>query len=138
MADVRLLKTYADCDAALASLRKEKATYAHRDYNQSYSETQATDRAGTLAAQHAKALDDVTRYTEDVARTGLTKQQQTTARRNLIVASARRDSLALSMEAVSGAEAYLAGVDADQVDAQIATLDQAIQEVTDHKATLRA
>jgi hypothetical protein len=138
MADVKLLKTRVDCDAALASLRKEKATYAHRDYNQSYTETQATDRATTLAAQHAKALDDVARYTADVARTGLTKQEQTTARRNLITATARRDSLALSMEGVSGADAYLAGVDSDQVDAQIATLDAAIQEVLGHQATLSA
>ncbi|TYZ10575.1 hypothetical protein FY528_08910 [Hymenobacter lutimineralis] len=138
MADVTVLKTYADCDAALASLRKEKATYAHRDYNQSYAETQASDRATTLAAQHAKALDDVTRYTTDVARTDLTKQELTTARRNLIAATARRDSLALSMEAVSGAEAYLADVDADQVDAQLSTLDAAIAAVTAHRATLSA
>ncbi|RTQ49713.1 hypothetical protein EJV47_12940 [Hymenobacter gummosus] len=138
MADVRMLKTKADCEAALTALRKERGTYAHRDYNQSYSETQNSDRASTLAAQHAKAVDDVTRYTADAARTDLTKQEMTTARRNLITATARRDSLALSMEGVSGADAYLAGVDADQVDAQIATLDRAIAEVTAHRDTLPA
>ncbi len=135
-ADVNLLTTKAECDQALDSLTKEKAAYQHRDDNQTYADGLATDRAATLAAQLAKATDDVTRYTADVARTGLTAAEMRTAQRALIAATARRDNLRLSNTAITGATAYLADVDADQVDAQIATLDAAIRAVTARKATL--
>ena len=135
-ADVTLLTTKAECDTALASLIKEKGTYEHRDYNQSYADTQATDRATTLAAQLAKAADDVTHYTAEAARTGLTESEKRAAQRALIAATARKANLALSTSAVTGPTAYLADVDADQVDAQIATLDAAIQAVTVRKAAL--
>ena len=69
---------------------------------------------------------------------GLTQAEQCAAQRALIAATARRDNLALSNAAVSGPAAYLADVDADQVDAQIATLDAAIQAVTARKAALPA
>ena len=137
-ADVSLLTTKAECEEALDSLTKEKATYAHRDYNQSYADGLATDRATTLTAQLGKATDDVTRYTADVARTGLTPVELRTAQRALIGAIARRDNLRLSTAAVSGPTAYLADVDADQVDAQVATLEKAIQAVTARKDALPA
>ena len=135
-ADVNLLTTKAECDQALASLTKEKGSYEHRDYNQSYADTQATDRATTLTAQLAKAADDVTRYTADVARTGLTEVEKRASQRALITATARHATLQLNNAAVTGPTAYLADVDADQVDAQIATLDAAIQAVTNRKAAL--
>jgi hypothetical protein len=135
-ADVNLLTTKAECDQALASLTKEKGSYEHRDYNQSYADTQATDRATTLTAQLAKAADDVTRYTADVARTGLTEVEKRASQRALIAATARHATLQLNSAAVTGPPAYLADVDADQVDAQIATLDAAIQAVTNRKAAL--
>jgi hypothetical protein len=135
-ADINLLTTQADCDQALASLTKEKGTYEHRDYNQSYADTQATDRATTVAAQLAKATDDVAHYTTEAARTGLTPAETRAARRALIAATARRDNLTLSSDSTTGSTAYLADVDADQIDAQIATLNTAIQAVTARKAAL--
>ncbi|GAB3863970.1 hypothetical protein GCM10028824_00890 [Hymenobacter segetis] len=135
-ADVNLLTTKADCDQALTSLTKEKGTYAHRDYNQTYADTQATDRATTVAAQLAKATDDVAHYTTEAARTGLTEGEKRAAQRALIAATARKANLELSNSAVSGPTAYLADVDADQIDAQIATLDASIKAVEDRKAAL--
>lgn len=135
-ADVTLLTTRAECDQALASLTKERDAYAHRDTNQTYADAQATDRAGTIATQLAKAQADVAHYTAEVARPGLSATELRTAKRALIAATSRRDNLALSSETTSGPTAYLADVDADQVDAQIATLDAAIQAVTAHKNTL--
>ena len=137
-ADVTLLRTQAECDAALASLTKEQGTYAHRDYNQTYADGVATDRATTTTAQLAKATDDVAHYTSEVARTGLTRTEMNAARRALISATARRDNLQVSSEAVTGAAAYLSDVDADQVDAQIATLQAAINAVQARKAALPA
>ncbi|MGI4866660.1 MAG: hypothetical protein ACRYFZ_22250 [Janthinobacterium lividum] len=135
-ANVTLLTTRAACDQALASLTKERGTYAHRDANQTYADAQATDRAGTIAAQLAKATDDVTHYTAEVARPGLSDAELRSARRSLIAATSRRDNLTLSSETTSGPAAYLADVDADQVDAQIATLDAALAAVAAHKGTL--
>ena len=135
-ADVTLLTTRAACDQALVSLTKERGTYAHRDANQTYADAQATDRAGTIATQLTKATDDVAHYTAEVARPGLSDAELRSAKRSLIAATSRRDNLALSSETTSGPAAYLADVDADQVDAQIATLDSAIQAVTAHKNTL--
>jgi hypothetical protein len=67
---------------------------------------------------------------------GLTEVELRAAKRSLIAATSRRDNLQLSSETTSGSTAYLADVDADQVDAQITTLDAAIQAVTAHKDTL--
>jgi len=137
-ADVSLLTTRAECDLALASLTKEKAAYARRDYNQTYSDTAATDRATTIAAQLAQATDAVAHYTAEVARPGLDENALRTAKRALIAARGRRDNLELSGETTSGPLAYLADVDADQVDAQLATLEAAIQAVGTRKAALPA
>ena len=137
-ADVSLLTTRADCDTALASLTKEKAAYERRDYNQTYADTTATDRASTIATQLAKATADVAHYTTEAARPGITDAELRTAKRALIAARSRRDNLELSGETTSGPLAYLADVDADQVDAQLATLEAAIQAVTTRKAALPA
>jgi len=134
----RLLATRADCDTALASLTKEKAAYDRRDYNQTYADTAATDRAGTIATQLAKAIADVAHYTTEVARAGITDAELRTAKRALIAARGRRDNLELSGETTSGPLAYLADVDADQVDAQLATLEAAMQAVGARKAALPA
>ncbi|MGI4870919.1 MAG: hypothetical protein ACRYFX_07045 [Janthinobacterium lividum] len=135
-ADVTLLTTKAECDVALASLTKERATYAHRDYNQTYADGVATDRATTTTAQLAKAQDDVAHYTAEVARPGLKDSEKRATQRSLNAAVYRRDNLLLSNAAVSGPTAYLTDVDADQVDGQIAVLDAAIAAVTARKAAL--
>lgn len=135
-ANLSLLKTKAECDVVVTSLTKEKGTYAHRDYNETYADAQAADRATTVAAQLAKAIDDVAHYTTEVARTGLTPVEIRAARRALIAATARRDNLTLSSESATGPTAFLGEVDDDQVDAQIVALDLAIQRVNTHKDTL--
>ena len=135
-ADITLLTTKADSDQALASLTKEKGTYEHRDYNQSYADGVATDRATTLTARLAKTTDDVAHYTIEAARTGLTNGEKCAAPRALITATARQANPQLNSAAVSGPTAYLVDVDSDQVDAQINTLNAAIQVVTTRKAAL--
>jgi transcriptional regulator with XRE-family HTH domain len=72
----------------------------------------------------------------EAARAGLTPPQKTAAQRALIAATARKANLELSSAAVTGPTAYLADVDADHVDAQLATLEAAIQAVTARKAAL--
>jgi hypothetical protein len=137
-ADVTLLKTWDDCDVATASLTKEKKTYAHRDVNQTYAETQATDRATTTATQLTKAIDDVAHYTAEVARLGITDAERRAAQRSLISATARRDNLQLNTETTTGPAAFLTEADADQVDGQIDILQALIDLVAAHRLTLTA
>lgn len=135
-ADITLLTTKADGDQALASLTKEKGTYEHRDYNQSYADGVATGRATTLTARLAKATDDVAHYIIEAARTGLIDGEKRATQRILITVTARQANLQLNSAAVSGPIAHLDDVDSDQVDVQIATLNAAIQVVTTRKAAL--
>ena len=135
-ADITLFATKTDCDQALvlASLTKEKGTYEHRDYNQSYADGVATDRATTLTARLAKATDDVAHYIIEAARTGLIDGEKRATQRVLITVTARQANLQLNSAAVSGPTAYLDDVESDQVDVQITTLNAAIQAVTTRKA----
>ena len=137
-ANPTILTTRAECDEALAGLAAELATYQHRDSNMTYADGQAETRATTTAARLAKATDDVTRYTADVARTGLTPAEKLRAQISLITATAQRDRLTLATGAQTGATAYLSDVDGDQIDGQIAILTAAQTAVTTHRATLRA
>lgn len=137
-ADVTLLTTRAECDVALASLTQEKGSYVHRDTNRDYADTEADRRAKTRADQLAQAEKAVTYYTATAANLDLNDDDRFRAQNSLISATARRDKLKLSSKMATGPTAYLAEVDDDQIDGQIAVLDAAIQAVTAHKDTLPA
>ncbi|MGY3087338.1 prophage DNA circulation protein [Hymenobacter sp. UYAg731] len=137
-ASLATLTTRAECDEALTGLTAELATYQHRDSNLSYADGLAETRATTTAARLAKATDDVAHYTTESARAGLTPAEKLRAQNSLITATAQRDRLTLATGAQTGSVAYLADVDADQIDAQIATLTAAQTAVTAHRATLAA
>lgn len=77
-------------------------------------------------------------YTTEAARTGLTPAELRRAQGALITATAQRDHLTLATGAQTGAAAYLADVDADQINARIATLTAVQTAVTAHRATLPA
>lgn len=134
----KTLKTWADCDAATAGLNLELRTYEHRDYNLTYADENAAAQATTNAARLAKATADVARYTEDLARPGQTPAEKTRTQRALITATAQRDRYTLTSEALTGSSAYLADVDADQIDGQVAILTAAKAAVAAHRATLSA
>ena len=135
-ASLSTLTTRAECDDALKGLTAELATYQHRDSNTTYADGLAQTRATTTAGRLAKATDDVAHYTIEAARAGLTPTELRRAQGALITATAQHGRLALATTAQTGSEAYLADVDADQIDAQIATLTAAKTGVTAHRATL--
>ncbi|MDO7876994.1 hypothetical protein Q5H93_19770 [Hymenobacter sp. ASUV-10] len=137
-ANVNLLKTRAECDEALASLTREKASYDRSEYNDTYADNAAAYTASTNAKKLAKAEADVVRYTADVARTDISATELNAAKRSLIDAKARREKLQLSDPAATGPAAYLGEVNDDQTDKQLEVLQGAIDDVTAHKDTLSA
>lgn len=134
-ASLSSLTTRAECDAALVLLAAKLAIFQHRDDNITFADDQATARASSTAARLAKAIDDVARYTADVARPGITAVEKLRAQNGLISATAQRDHLALATSAQTGADAYMVDVAADQVDSQIAVLTASQAAVTAHRAT---
>lgn len=137
-ANLSLLTTRAECDEALAGLAAELKTYQHRDSNISYADDQAQTKATTTAARLTKAIDDVTHYTAEAARAGLTVAEKFRADNSLITAKTQRDRLTLTTGAQTGSAAFLSEVDGDQIDAQIAVLLTTQTAVTNHKDTLSA
>lgn len=137
-ANVNLLTTRAECDEALASLTREKASYDRSEYNDTYADNAAAYTASTNAKKLAKAEADVVRYTADAARTDVSPAELHAAKRALIDATARREKLLLSDPAATGPAAYLGEVNDDQNDGQLGILQGAIDDVKAHKDTLSA
>jgi hypothetical protein len=131
-----LLTTKAECDEAFASLAAELDTYAQRDSNLDFADRQA-DRASTgAAAQLAGVTAEIAGLTAMLAVPGLSPAQRRTTESKLRRANDRKDNLTERGQARTGAAAFLAEVDAEQVAAQVATLTQAQAAVTAHRATL--
>ncbi|PJJ53029.1 hypothetical protein [Hymenobacter chitinivorans] len=135
---ITFLKSRAECDAVLATLALKLRTYQHRDYNATFADETDELRTASTATRLAKAAAAVERYTQDLADPDLTKTEWTRIKQALITATAQRDRLELAVTDDTGADAYLADVDDDLLDGQVAILLAAQKAVTDHRATLAA
>ena len=134
--DLTPLTTKAECDEALDSLAAELDTFQHRSGNMSYAATQAGRTSADVAAQLAGVNAEITAYTAILATPGLTTALRKTNESKLRRANDRKDNLTERGEARTGSAAFLANVDAEQLDAQVGTLTKAQVAVTNHKATL--
>jgi TctA family transporter len=134
--DLSKLTTRAECDEVLESLAAEQDTYQHRDGNLDYADRQA-GRTG-ITAQLAGASAEIAGLEAMLAVPGLTAAQQRATSGKLRRANDRRDNLTERGQARTGALAFLADVDAEQVAAQVTVLTNAQTLVTAHKATLSA
>lgn len=138
MADLSKLTTRAECDEALESLAAELDTYQHRDSSLDYADRQAGRTTTTTTAQLAGVNAEIAGLEAMLAVPGLTATQQRTTSGKLRRANDRRDNLTERGQARTGATAFLADVDAEQVAAQVTVLTTAQTSVTSHKATLPA
>lgn len=134
--DLTLLTTKAECDDALADLQAELDGYQHRSGNLSFAATQAGRSTADVTARLAGVQAEIDSYTAMLnvpnMPAALKKQTESKLRR----ATDRKDNLTERGEARTGAAAFLAAVDAEQVAAQVATLTSAQAAVSTHKATL--
>ena len=124
--DVTLLKTRAQCLAAKASLEAELDSYSNRDTNLDFHDRQAVRSETSVASRLATATSQLAYATQELARPDLSdadlkryKAQQMTARH-------QKERLESQAEEEGGTSAFLADVDADQVDGQVAILTSAI------------
>ena len=136
--DLTLLTTKAECDDALADLAAELDGYQHRSTNLDYAATQADRSTADVSARLAGMQAEIDSYTAMLhvpnMPAALKKQTESKLRR----ATDRKDNLTERGQARTGAAAFLAAVDAEQVAAQVATLTVAQAAVSTRKAALPA
>ncbi|GAA4033919.1 hypothetical protein GCM10022409_17810 [Hymenobacter glaciei] len=137
---VNLLLTWADCDAAKESLELELRVFTVRDSVLDLRADQATDRATDRASTRQSLTDTVARLTPLVAGLAAGTAERLTNERLLRSATRRLEDLNVAPVAGAGAgvTAFLQAVDVRQVAVQVPELQQAIAEVTAHRATLTA
>ena len=136
--DLTLLTTKAECDTVLADLAAELDIYQVRDTALDFRDRQATRTKDDVTARLAGVEAEISAYTAILATPNLTeglrKQNESKLRR----ATDRKDNLSERGAARTGAPAFLAAVDAEQIASQVTVLTDAQTQVTTRKAALPA
>lgn len=136
--DYSSLTDRAICDAAIAELEFELKTYTARDLVSEVTDARANRTQSSTAAQLAKVNSQIAQKDLLLATPGLdpdTFETTTDERAALLV---RRTALTKRNRLASGLDRFLANVDAEQVNSQIATLTTAKDGVAARRATLPA
>ncbi|MDO7886663.1 hypothetical protein [Hymenobacter cheonanensis] len=136
--DLTLLTTRAECDDALTDLQAELDGYQHRTTNLGFAATQADRSTADVAARLAGVQAEIDSYTAMLNTPNVPAALRKQAESKLRRAHDRKDNLTERNSARTGAAAFLANVDAEQVAAQVGTLTAAQAAVTTHRATLPA
>lgn len=133
--DVNLLRDRPACLAAKASLEAELDGYQNRDQNLAYQDRR-NDRADASAATRlATAGRQVTYLSDQLARTDISAADRKRYQDQLLTANYQKARLENRTAEAGGADAFLAEVDNDQIDAQVVILTGAIAAVqTRHDA----
>lgn len=132
---VELLTTQAQCDDVLDDLQTELKDFTIRQTNYDYRDEKATDRAADLN-QEALTLDrDIADLNRELAAMAPDSKRRPRAEADLRAYTKRRGDLS-ARTAQNPVTAFRLAVDARQVAVQVPELQQAIAEVTAHRATL--
>ena len=124
--DVNLLKTRAQCVAAKASLEAELDSYTVRNTNLDFRDRQAERSETSVASRLATATSQLTYATQELARPDLSDVDRSRYKAQQLTARHQKERLESRAEEEGGTTAFLADVDADQVDGQVAILTSAI------------
>jgi len=137
---VHLLLTWAHCDAVLTALGLERRVFTVQDSVLDLRSDQATDRATAKATERQNLTDTITRLTPVVAGLTAGTVERLTNERLLKAATRRLEDLNVVPATGAGGavSAFLQAVDVRQVAVQVPELDDAIAQVTAHRATLTA
>lgn len=136
--DVNLLKSRAQCAAAKASLEAELDGYQNRDQNEDFRDRQAGRASATASSRLATYTDRVKYLTEQLARPNLAAADRARYDDELLTATYQKARLTKRSVDTDGTATFLADVDADQLDAQVALLRGAIAAVQAHQDALPA
>ena len=133
--DVNLLKTRQQCQDAQASLEAELDGYQNRDQNDAYRERRSSRTDAASTSRLSTYTDQVTYLTDQLARPNLSAADRQRYNDQLLTANYQKARLTNRAANAGGTAAFLADVDEDQIDAQVALLTQAIADVqTQHDA----
>ncbi|UOQ73708.1 hypothetical protein [Hymenobacter cellulosilyticus] len=137
---VALLTTQAECDAALAALQRELREFTLNDEVLDLRADKSAERAQDRAKALQQAKDEVARLTPQVAAMTAGTREHRFLDRLLTQATRRVQDLSLppAPGTKTPVDAFLQAVDGRQVAVQVPELEQAIQEVTNHRPTLAA
>jgi hypothetical protein len=127
--DVSTLKTRAQCLDAKASLEAELDGYQNRDQNLAFHDRQDGRADVSVATRLATATDRVAYLTEQLARPSLSAADRRSYENQLLTANYQKARLQNRTADSDGTASFLADVDADQVDAQVALLSGAVAAV---------
>ncbi|MDB5268870.1 MAG: hypothetical protein JWP58_1910 [Hymenobacter sp.] len=127
--DVNLLKTRAQCVAAKASLEAELDSYSNRDTNLDYRDRQAQRSETSVASRLATATSQLAYATQELDRAELSDADRKRYKAQQMTARHQKERLESQAEEEGGTSAFLADVDADQVDGQVTILTAAITAV---------
>ena len=136
--DLSELTNRPQCDEVLSSLEAELAGYQIRDNNQGHAETRSAHTDATKAKRLADVQSDIDLYEYNLAKPGLSDDRREEYASKLRRAIDKRDNLNDRSGGQKPTQRVLAAVDAQQVDAQVAVLTAAIQQVRAHRDTLSA
>ncbi|WP_046243370.1 hypothetical protein [Hymenobacter terrenus] len=138
MSDVNLLKTRSQCVAAKSALLAEVDGYQNRDQNLDYQDRVADRSETSVAARLATATSQLAYATQELARPDLSDADRKRYKAQEMTTRHLKERLENRAEEEGGTNAFLADVDADQVDAQVAVLTTAIAAVQAHHDGLPA
>jgi hypothetical protein len=127
--DVNKLKTRAQCLEAKEKLEAELDGYQNRDNNLAFQDRREDRADASASTRLTKATERVTYLTDQLAKTDLSEKDRLRFQRELITANYQKDLLGLRSTSAGGVDEFLADVDSDQVDAQVALLTRAIADV---------
>ncbi|SHK95624.1 hypothetical protein [Hymenobacter psychrotolerans] len=136
--DVKTLKDRAQCLEAKASLEAELDGYQNRDQNLAYQDRREGRAGASATSRLATATDRVKYLTDQLARPDLAAADRRRYEDQLLTANYQKARLQNRTADTGGAAAFLADVDADQIDAQVDLLSGAIAAVQAHHDTLPA
>ena len=136
--DVNLLKSRTQCLQAKASLEAELDGYQNRDQNEDFRDRQAGRASATASSRLATYTDRVKYLTEQLARPDLAAADRARYDDELLTATYQKARLTKRSVDTDGTATFLADVDADQLDAQVALLRGAIAAVQAHQDALPA
>ena len=124
--DVNLLKTRAQCLAAKVSLEAELDSYSVRNANLDFQDRQHTRSETSVASRLATATSQLAYATQELARPDLSDVDRKRYKAQQMTARHQKERLESQAEEEGGTTAFLADVNADQVDGQVAILTAAI------------
>lgn len=127
--DVNTLKDRAQCLATQASLEAELDGYQNRDQNLAFQDRRAGRTDASVASQLASATDRVQYLAQQLARPDLSAADRRRYEDQQLTATYQQARLTNRSADTGGSASFLADVDADQLDAQVAVLSGAIAAV---------